>query len=336
MAEKKQKRRIRIAIAVLLLLVIAFSIFATEILTPLRSDYGCKWRHYLREPEDSLDVLYLGTSIAYTDMVPAVLYDQTGLSSFSMAGPVQTMAESYYYLRETTRTQSPKLVMLEVTGLLLDNQPNYDLINIHYMPMGLNRVRCTLASAPAKDWIQYFFPLYVYHSRWDKISLKSIKTHLTPAQPDLQAGWTCLSKTKAFTEYEPKLETYTEASFQTGAEYLQKIVDYCKEENIQLLLCMSPRCNYMQPETSERLQTLLSSLDADFMDFDTLREQIGLDDQTDFYDSSHLNILGAEKFTRFLGIYLTTVYKLEPGNADAALWQKRVDRFEQLAAKGTS
>lgn len=336
MSVKRRRRRTLIAAAILLVLVIAFSALATRALTPPRSKYGCMWRAYGAEPENSVDVLYLGTSVAYSNMIPAVIYRESGLTSFSMAGPVQTMAESYYYLRQALRTQHPSLVMLDISGLLLCNDPNYDFTNISYMPAGLNKLRCAIATAPASDLFRYVFPLYVYHSRWNEVSWSEIKENLSPAKTDPNAGWTMLTKVTPFVEYEPRLETYTEESFRTGSAYLRKIVEYCSNENVGLLLCMSPRCSTMRPETAEKLSDLLSSLDAEYVDFDTLRQEIGVDDSADFYDSSHLNVYGAEKFSCYLASWFTDRLGLTSragGNSD--LWESRVQHYEQalLAAR---
>lgn len=329
---KKRQYGVLAATAILLILVIAFSVVATAALRPHRDNYGCLWKQYLQEPENSLDVLFLGTSIAYTDMIPAVIYRQSGLTSFSMAGPEQSMTESYYYLREATKTQSPKLVVLEVTGLLLDNEPDYDFINIDSMPQGLNRLQCMAQTVPSNEWIKYMFPLWVYHSRWAEVSEQEIRLQLEPASPDLNGGWTVLREVKAFDSYEPKLETYTEKSFQTGAEALRRIVDYCREQDISLLLCMSPRCNVMKPETVEKLHALLDTLDADFADFDLMRDQIGIDDQTDFYDNSHLNVFGAEKFSCYLANYFVQTCAISPADAPSELWDARVQHYEDLRA----
>lgn len=334
MSVKRRRRRTLIAVAILLVLVIAFSALATRALTPPRTKYGCMWRAFGAEPENSVDVLYLGTSVAYSNMIPAVIYRECGLTSFSMAGPVQTMTESYFYLREALRTQHPSLVVLDVSGLLLDNDPNYDFTNISYMPTGLNKLRCAVATAPAKDLIRYIFPLYVYHSRWNQVSWGEIKKNLSPAETDPKAGWTMLTKVTPFAAHEPRLETYTEESFRTGSEYLRKIVEYCKDEEVGLLLCMSPRCSTMRPETAEKLSALLDSLDAEFVDFDGLRQEIGVDDSTDFYDSSHLNVLGADKFSRFLAGWFTEHCGLTPRpGADADLWEGRVQYYQNALRK---
>lgn len=335
MSKKIQRRAKLVAFTVLLLLALLFSILATAALRPIRTGFGCMWRSYRAEQKDSLDVLFLGTSVAYSNMIPAVIYRESGLCSFSMAGPVQTLTESYYYLRETLRTQSPSLVMLDVSGLFLANQPEYDFTNIDYMPVGLNKWRCAFATASGEDLIRYFFPLWVYHGRWSEVDRKEICRALSPAETDPKAGWTLLTDTTPFPERVPRLETWTEESFQTGAEYLRKIVELCRQEHVELLLTMSPRCTTMTPESEDKLQMLLVHLDAAYVDFDELRDEIGIDDLTDFFDSSHLNVRGAEKFSTYLAAFFVSECGLSPRNtADPIVWSERVRYYDGLDKNG--
>lgn len=51
-----------------------------------QTSYGSTWRAFLAEPEDSLDVIYLGSSFTYCDVNPAEVYDSSGLTGFVMAG----------------------------------------------------------------------------------------------------------------------------------------------------------------------------------------------------------------------------------------------------------
>ena len=67
------------------------------------------------------------------------------------------------------------------------------------------------------------------------------------------------------------------------------------------------------------------------MDFDTQKAAIGLDPLTDYYDRSHLNAQGAEKFTQYLSDYLENTLVLTPqAGHDNALWQRRIDYLNEL------
>ena len=83
-------------------------------------------------------------------------------------------------------------------------------------------------------------------------------------------------------------------------------MDLAKEQDIPLLLVAAP---YMEVgEEDEMLYNQVAEIAAehqvDFVDFNRQFEQIGLDPQKDFAESSHLNYYGSEKYTSYLGNYI--------------------------------
>ncbi len=70
--------------------------------------------------EDSLDILVLGSSHAYVDINPAVLWSEYGIAAYDLCGSNQPMWNTYYYLKEALKTQTPKVVVLEAYCVSLD------------------------------------------------------------------------------------------------------------------------------------------------------------------------------------------------------------------------
>lgn len=128
-----------------LLLFVVFGM--SWMLMPLRTEYGATWTQYRREPKHSLDVLYFGSSAVYCDVIPACIWEETGLRSYVMAGPEQTMPVTYAYVREACRTQSPQAIVVELNGLFFPAETHYSKANIGYMPWGVNRLSATLHGA---------------------------------------------------------------------------------------------------------------------------------------------------------------------------------------------
>ena len=63
--------------------------------------------------DNTVDVLFLGSSHAFEDFNTGTLWDEYGMSSFILAGSVQPMWNTYFYLKEALKTQTPKLIVLE-------------------------------------------------------------------------------------------------------------------------------------------------------------------------------------------------------------------------------
>lgn len=63
--------------------------------------------------DNTVDVLFLGSSHAYEDFNTGTLWDEFGIASYILAGSVQPMWNTYYYLKEALKTQTPELIILE-------------------------------------------------------------------------------------------------------------------------------------------------------------------------------------------------------------------------------
>ena len=120
---------------------------ATHYLTPQQHDYGSVWGMYEQEQTDSIDVLFFGSSVTYCDVVPAVYWENSGLTAFVQAGPEQPLPLTLDYLKESLRTQSPKAVFVECTGIAFHQYMGFTKTNIGQMPWGINRLHATFFNA---------------------------------------------------------------------------------------------------------------------------------------------------------------------------------------------
>ena len=133
--------------AVFLLITALLLNFAADVLRPAHTDYGSTWSAFRAEPEDSLDVIYLGSSYAYCDFNPSVVYGNSGLTGYVMAGSEQTLSITYWYLKEVFKTQSPSAVVLDATSLFFARFQIYTQLNIDLMPFSPNKLGAIFTAA---------------------------------------------------------------------------------------------------------------------------------------------------------------------------------------------
>lgn len=323
------KKRIgrRAAAGVLFLaLLAAFLIRTANILPPPRTDYGAGWPMYLQEPRNSIDILFLGSSLVYCDVIPAVIYEETGLTAYVLAGPEQTPAITLNYLKEALRTQHPSLVCLEVTGMLFDRYMGYSRANIAYMPYcSLNRLEATLRGAEPESRAGLLFPLYDYHDLWTGLPM------LFQPRPDEMrdplAGYTRMDTAAPQDGLRVREAVPGEDVFQENVRYLQKMQEVCRRAGAELVLYEAPVCESIPPEWLERIETAAGEA---VTDYSKALTELELDLQTDFYDYLHLNHTGALKFTKRLAADLTAGRSLRSSTHDAALWQERTAYLKEL------
>jgi hypothetical protein len=324
---QKKQNRIRGLIAFLLVLVLflAAAWGIADLLMPPRATFGSLWDAYREEPPESIELLIIGSSLAYCDIVPAWLWEETGLAAYVMAGPEQTLPISYYCLREACRTQSPRAVMLELTEMFFPREGSYTLVNISYMPPGRNRLGATFAGAAPEKWFGLLFPLYSYHSRWTEVTGDELTARLRRPQPDVLAGYTLLTESKPAPAPFDRDFTADSADYRRALGYLKKIAALCADEGIELIPYLAPSNGKVPADALGTLRRDLAQNGMTLADFNENLPEMGLDASADWYDPNHLNLRGAEKFSRWLGAYLTEQAGLAPdGRADAAVWSERL------------
>ena len=320
-------------------LVLGSSLYLGDRYMPERLDYGATWHMYEKEPENSIDVLCIGASYAYCSTLPAVIYEDTGISVYDVAGPTLTMSLSYYYLRQALKTQHPNRVYLEVTSLFFDPYMDYTKVDVGYMPWGLNRLRAIFDAAEPEQRLGLLFPLYNYHDRWSQVSIPDLIGPRSDDKIDEMAGYTYLSQAECFTtrqERDENTASYRPEIYRQNVAYLKKIQALCQKEGIGLSLYLAPAVEYLPEACIEALQETARELGLPLLDY-TTQEQLdalGLDLEWDFYDGHHLNVSGAKKFSRAFARQMAEDLAGQPlHDKDPALWNSRVAALAQREAQ---
>lgn len=281
---------------------------ASVIMQPLHDSYGSTWDAYLGEPEDSIDVLFLGSSYAYCDWNPEIMYAATGLTGYVMAGSEQTPSITYWYLKQALKTQSPQVVVMEGTSFFFEMYQNYTQINLDYMPRGINRARAILDAAEPDKRLGLFFNLYFYHDRWKELSHEDIAKLTAPVAADFNKGYTYVDTVCDVTGQQPyhREPSKDTAAYEKHLEAFGKIAGLCRDNGIDLIVTINPTFSQCSPEVYDKLEKDLTEI-APETDFELLAnsfDEIGIDISRDLYDGGHLNFYGACKFSEWTGRFL--------------------------------
>lgn len=297
-----------------------------NILRPAHTAFGSTWDAYLGEEKDSLDVLFLGSSYAYCDWNPGALYDQSGLTSYVLAGGEQTVGVTYYYLKEALKTQSPQVVMLEGSSLFFNRYESFTQINVGYMPWGLNKVGAILEYAEPELRTGLFVDLIFYHDRWKELTEADWNKALPPHRPDHLKGHTAMDGVWAATRepsHSPMVQS--EEVYQQNLRDFARLGQLCREEGIDLIVTANPTYSQYIPEVYRRLEEdVLARGAARFVNWADQFGELGLDPARHLYDGSHLNGEGAAVFSRYTGDYLLSLGYTpgEHSEATAAAWRE--------------
>lgn len=305
-------------------------------LRPSRDDFGAVWQPYLDEQKDSLDYLCLGSSYAYCDVNPALIYGSTGLTGYVMAGPEQTLSITRWYLAQALKTQSPDFVLIEVTGLGFERHMNYTQVNIDYMPRSLSRLGAAVFAAESELRTGLLFPLYFYHGRWKE-------PYLEDYEPEPEPDYELQEKSKGYTAVQGSDSGVSEGPFtrelpeqsvyRANLEDLGAVLKLCRSAGAQPVVVFHPTYSRFSESVRGQIRADVAALDPDALFFDWSGEldSVGLDPEAHFYDAGHLNEEGAAIFSAWLGRFLTgelgAVPRAQsPGNTEA--WQSAADYWQ--------
>lgn len=144
-------------------------------------EYG-KLKYFNNESKNSIDILICGTSHAGRGILPMELYESYGLKSYNLATSSQGLDITYYLLKEALKTQTPKLLVMDVSSLYLGHQePITWKLMTDEMPFSMNKISAVqeyLRCYPdTKETVNdVIFPLLGYHTRWKDLSNRDFES----------------------------------------------------------------------------------------------------------------------------------------------------------------
>lgn len=266
------------------------------------------------EPKDSLDVLFMGSSHMLNAVSPMQLWEEHGIASNNLAQNGQVLPVSYYALQEALRWQKPKLVVLDIYKVVQDSLID-SKVNLHFtldnMRFGLPKLRAVFDLLPSEDRVEYLLDLILYHTRWKELTKEDFQ-QLDTTERGAQALFTTSPPYEGWNVV-PENETAVPAEVEI--HYLEKIVELCRREGVELLLVAVP---FSTPESDDlNRQATVNAMTAyaqawgvPFVNLMHRTEEMGFDFSTDMADVYHVNWRGMEKVTAWFGTYLTGKYDL--------------------------
>ncbi len=184
------KKKILTTIRILLKCMLACALFVCLWcgLTPLfrvnRTVQGDLFRNL---PEDTIDIIALGSSHMQYAFNPGVMYIEGGYYSYVMGSACQPFSQSYYMLQEVLKTQSPSVVLIDVFTLLSQSEI-CAADGMYYLAIDemSGETRFEAAGDVDKDEetvLSYQFDLLMNHDNWKTIDWTNLSELFEEAKP---------------------------------------------------------------------------------------------------------------------------------------------------------
>lgn len=242
------------------------------------------------------DFIFLGSSRAYRGYNP-YLFEKEGYSSWNLGSNAQSIENSLEVIKEYVTAGNCKHLLLDIypSAMMIDGfESSIDLIentssiNIAYN-VATNHYDFRLVNAfvyrlfsdgqnpvfKNEDYLGKGFCM-----RTDSLNEKAIKV---------------LNSYKAI-KNKPVKELDEE-----HLNKLDELINYCKQNSIDLILVFSPTSDAYADESYKHhialIKSLLSKNEVTFLDY---AKKLNINSYTEFYDDSHMNERGVEKYNNIL------------------------------------
>ena len=271
--------------------------------------------------ENTLDMVFIGSSHAYCTFDPENFDSVLGTLSFQMGTPLQHPDTSYFELLEVLKTQSPSVVVMEVYWDVLDD--SFD------MQQADSFFEVVKEEITVEEYIDQVFPVnekvkydlkairyqqdyFAYESSQMENEVKEkygLTKKASPTQEGIEEyrskGYVYCDMQMLPTEYD---ETNQFKNFDgkdwemddTQMAYMDKIVELCRQRGIQLVFVTAPVANvsmeYIQNYdlVHEKVAQYAAENNVPYLDFNIVNQEEGLFTNENFRDDAHLNDSGVK------------------------------------------
>ncbi|MDD4199876.1 MAG: hypothetical protein PHS19_00645, partial [Eubacteriales bacterium] len=351
------KTRIILAILVFLLCAGVVFVYLSKVFSMGDSDANRQtFKAFYAEKENTIDVIYLGTSASNRYFINPKAFHDEGISSFTLA----TMGMPLFYvpnlIDEVEKSQDPDLYIIElrwvdkeveqitdahirrVTDNLKMSENRHGAIKKSFEYMGGSKG--ALGDITYKE-VEYLFPIIKYHSRLAQESMTVGDLKIPSSRNETKGYVMSYNTTKQVNQFMSRLSDKREPLSEMAETALDEVLDYCDTlpEDKQVLFVLSPYSvkKAQMPKFNTAID-IVKERGYDVINFNTpeMYQELDIDWDHDFYNSKHLNFIGAEKYTNWLTAYIKQNYNLKDHRGDAVYdsWEKAYKIYRDYVKDG--
>lgn len=240
------------------------------------------------------DVVILGNSVILNSLMPQILSDSLGLSVYNSASNGQEIDFFYSLLDCILKRHTPKAIIMGARDDLFTTTgigDRYSILSPYY-GMGYEVIDSCLNNSGEHSELFMKSTFYRYNTIWWRISLYHF---ISPNEKGVN-GFIA----KPIPPMPPKLLDVADDNEPQAARLatLNTIIDRCQERGIELILIYPPLYYNRQGESKAATSVRKLCAERRVTVIDNSADSYFLQHPELFYDNTHLNINGAEIFSR--------------------------------------
>lgn len=271
--------------------------------------------------KNSLDMVFIGSSHSYCTFDPENFDNELQILSHQMGTPLQHADTSYFELLEILNYQKPKIAVMELYWDVLDDDFEMKQANSFFEVLKNKELKNQYIKEvfPISEKFKYtFLPIRFQQDYFAYISNKIEKYFENKFGVSKQITTTANGieeyRSKGYVYCDtiiPEAEFYETNQFKnfdgkdwdfskTQKKYLDKIVELCNKNNIELIFVTAPVANVSMEiiknydNINKKLSEYAQSKNIKYIDYNIINKQEKLLKNKNFRDDAHLNDSGVK------------------------------------------
>ncbi|MCD8036072.1 MAG: hypothetical protein LUE88_01630, partial [Clostridiales bacterium] len=269
--------------------------------------------------ENTVDMVFMGSSHSYCTFDPENFDSVMGTLSWQLGTPQQHYDTSLYALNEVYKTQSPKLVVLEIYWDMLDDEFEMQQANSFFE---------VVSEEVKADYIKNVFPLsekvkytllpiryqedyFAYETdKLESLAQEKLGVYIETAETNgveyyLAKGYTYCDTVIPDSELDETnqfkgLDGSSWETDETQIDYIRQFVELCRENGSEVVFVTAPIANvsmdYIEgyDHIHDEMAKIANDLGVKYLDFNIVNEEENLLELINFRDDAHLNDSGVK------------------------------------------
>lgn len=297
---------------------------------------------FYEEKENTMDVMYVGGSICITAWLPYNAWESNGITSCAF-GKSSMLANSVeYVIKEAEKTQNPELYIIDLRPFQYTLE-SYEGKHIRALsntiPYSKNRTDLINASIDYVwdmgnqiDKMSYYVDFLLYHGEIESFKKNTSVKHQKNSNFSSK-GFFVVIKHNEIKEVDNS-KVYDSVPVSKNAENsIKELMTYLNENNKKALFVVTPYEELEEHRAQYNyLKEIIIENGFDYFNANEHITEIGIDVKRDFYDPAHMNIFGAEKYTKYLSEYISKKYDLEDrrNNPKYSYWNDDLKEWKKI------
>lgn len=283
------------------------------------------WLSFYDEPKNSLDIIFMGSSLGYSSFNPLIFNSVLNLNSYNLGTATQDIKQIYYNLDEVLEYQKPSMVIVEAYSLDINDESEEERLgflfeNLDYQKMSFRKlVAANNQFISLKNKINAVSPLIRNHNEWSNIEFIQDNIQFE-YERNRFLGYKLENRQVKQKVLEKAIDKAPDEYIlpEENKAYFRKLSNLCKTNDIKLLVVRAPvlLSNYKKEYYDRAYQStkeLCESEDIEYIDYNMQWKNL-LFDNSYFSDAIHLNYKGAIKISEHLASQLKNENLIKSNN----------------------